>query len=147
MVCAGQEEGAEAPFSSGVEALVLKLLKGLEYREHTVYMDNYYNSPALARVLKSLGFDYVGILRTNLRHVPRHLATLDKRDMMLGLISSSTSGDVDILVWRDQNRVALFSTYHGSAVCTINKKKMPIAVHDYNLCMSRIDKKDQMLGS
>ncbi|KAI8425870.1 hypothetical protein MSG28_004890 [Choristoneura fumiferana] len=65
------------PNSDSLEAyfpsVVLKLLRGLENRGHTVWMDNFYNSPALARKLKSLRFDCVGTLRTNRQFVPQLL--------------------------------------------------------------------------
>lgn len=53
------------PISGIVPSLVLRLLDGLEYKGHTIWMDNFYNSPALARELKSRGFDCAGTLRTN----------------------------------------------------------------------------------
>ncbi|VVC96065.1 unnamed protein product [Leptidea sinapis] len=77
-------------------------------------MDNFYNSPALARYLKTLGFDVVGTLRTNRQFVPRELAELTKFNMKRGQIAGLTSGDVNLLVWRDENIVATISTYHGN---------------------------------
>lgn len=149
-VFGGQENAPEideTPVSGVIASLVLDLLKGLEYKGHTVWMDHYYNSPALARVLKSLGFDCVGTLNTNRRFVPRAIQNLKKQDMLMGQVSSCTSGDVDVVVWRDVSRVALLSTYHGAAVHTENGRTKPIAIHDYNACMSGIHKKDQMLST
>lgn len=149
-VHAGREETTETeitPVSGVIATLVLELLKGLENKGHTVWMDNFYNSPALARVLKSLGFDCVGTLRTNRQCVPQQIATLKKSEMTIGQISGRTSGDVDVMVWRDHNRVALISTYHGVAVHTAGGKTKPIAIHDYNVCMGGVDKKDQMLSA
>ncbi|CAB3249154.1 unnamed protein product [Arctia plantaginis] len=68
---------------------------------------------ALARELKSLGFDCVGTLRTNRQFVPTEVARIAKSDMAVGQVVGCTSGDVDIMVWRDKNRVAFISTYHG----------------------------------
>lgn len=56
-------------------------------------------------------------------------------------------GDVKIVVWRDQNRVAMISTYHGNLVHTRDGKTKPIVVRDYNVCMGGVDKKDQMLAT
>ncbi|GBP38809.1 PiggyBac transposable element-derived protein 4 [Eumeta japonica] len=47
------EPKVEAEVAGAIPTLVLRLLNGLEYRGHTVWMDNFYNSPALARTLKS----------------------------------------------------------------------------------------------
>lgn len=83
-----------------IQNLVLRLLRGLEHRGHKIWMDNYYNSPALARILKSLGYDCVGTLRTNRQFVPEQLMNLKKTDMRVGQVCGCTSGDVDLMVWR-----------------------------------------------
>lgn len=58
--------------------VVLDLLGGLQHRGHCVTMDNFYNCPALARYLKSLGFDCLGTLRVNRRNVPSDIAKIPK---------------------------------------------------------------------
>lgn len=110
-------------------------------------MDNFYNFPALARKLKTIGFDCVGTLRTNRKYVPTELTNLTKSQMKPGQIVGYTSGDVDVIVWRDQNRVATISTYHGNAVCTKNGVTKLNLIRDYNICMGGVDKKDQMLAA
>ncbi|XP_028172018.1 piggyBac transposable element-derived protein 4-like [Ostrinia furnacalis] len=142
-----QKRHDDNPVSGIIPSLVLELIKGLENKGHTLWMDNYYNSPPLARVLKSLGIDCVGTLRTNRKCVPQELANLQKTDMARGQISAFTSGDIDILVWRDTNRVAMISTYHGVGVHTVEEKTKPTVVCDYNLFMGGVDKKDQMLST
>ncbi|KAI8421116.1 hypothetical protein MSG28_008209 [Choristoneura fumiferana] len=137
----------EDPFTASTPALVLDLIKGLEHAGYTLWMDNFYNSPALARKLKSIGFDCVGTLRTNRKLVPVELTTLTKTSMRPGQIAGFTSGDVDAMVWRDQNRVATISTYHGNAVSTVDNTTKPIVIRDYNVCMGGVDKKDQMLAT
>ncbi|KAI8430377.1 hypothetical protein MSG28_000667 [Choristoneura fumiferana] len=135
------------PLQTFIPNIVLTLLQGLENKGHTVWMDNFYNSPALARRLKSLGFDCVGTLRTNRRFVPKELTDLTKAKMRPGQITGLTSGDVDLMVWRDQNRVAMISTYHGNATTQVKGVTKPVLIHDYNLMMGGVDKKDQMLAS
>lgn len=134
------------PMSASTPSIVLRLTQGLEHKGHTLWMDNYYNSPALARTLKSKGFDCVGTLRTNRQFVPEALTNLTKRNMRPGQITGFTSGDVDLMVWRDQNRVATISTYHGNAVSIVNGTPKPILIADYNVMMGGVDKKDQMLS-
>ncbi|CAB3251309.1 unnamed protein product [Arctia plantaginis] len=136
----------EGPVSGTIPALVLRLLSGLEHKGHTVWMDNFYNSPALARELKSLGFDCVGTLRTNRQFVPTEVARIAKSDMAVGQVVGCTSGDVDIMVWRDKNRVAFISTYHGIASSRCGDITKPTVVQDYNICMGGVDKKDQQLA-
>lgn len=128
----GGETHAEQELITGtIPNLVVRLLRGLENRGHTVWMDNFYNSPALARLLKTLGFDCVGTLRTNRQFVPQQITNLLKSDMRVGEVFGCTSGDVDLMVWRDKNRVAMISTYHG---ITVSENK-PTLIRDYNVCM------------
>ncbi|KAI5644264.1 transposase IS4 domain-containing protein [Phthorimaea operculella] len=140
-------EAQDSPISGIVPALVLKLLNGLEHKGYTVWMDNYYNSPALARELKVRGFDCVGTLLTNRQFVPVELTNLAKNDMAVGQVTGCTSGDVDLLVWQDKSRVAFVSTYHGLATTRCGGDTIkPTVVPDYNVCMGGVDRKDQMLA-
>lgn len=132
--------------SGAIPSLVLRLLNGLEYKGHTVWMDNFYNSPALAREMKSRGFNCVGTIRLQRQCVPVELATLTKRDMTAGELCGATSGDVDIIVWRDKNLVNLISTYHGLQTVRCGNKIKPSVVADYNVCMGGVDRKDQILS-
>lgn len=84
------------PLDASTPSIVLDLLRGLEGYGYTVWMDNYYNSPALARQLKGFGFDVVGTLRTNRQFVPQELTALTKNNMKKGDIAGYTSGDVDV---------------------------------------------------
>ncbi|KAI5651899.1 transposase IS4 domain-containing protein [Phthorimaea operculella] len=87
----------QSPLYASTPTIVLNLLRGLEGKGYTVWMDNYYNSPALARQLKILGFDVVGTLRTNRQFVPQELKNLTKSNMSKGQITGLTSGDVDLM--------------------------------------------------
>ncbi|CAK1594429.1 unnamed protein product [Parnassius mnemosyne] len=136
----------DSPVSGKVPALVLRLLNGLEHKGHTIWMDNFYNSPALARELKVRGFDCVGTLRTNRQFVPIELTNLTKKDMAIGQVNGCTSGDVDLIVYRDKNRVAFVSTYHGLATAMCGDTHKPTVIPDYNVCMGGVDRKDQMLA-
>ncbi|KAH9631334.1 hypothetical protein HF086_007669 [Spodoptera exigua] len=138
------QEGHD-PVSEIVPALVLKLLNGLEHKGHTIWMDNFYNSPALARELKVRGFDCVGTLRTNRQFVPSQLASITKKKRV-GQMIGCTSGDVDLMVWRDKNRVAFVSTYHGVATSRCRDTLKPTVVQDYNICIGGVDRKDQQIA-
>ncbi|XP_041974761.1 piggyBac transposable element-derived protein 4-like [Aricia agestis] len=137
----------EDPLNAPTLAIVLGLLHGLENKGHTVWMDNSFNSPILARRLKSLGFDCVGKLRTDCKFVPQALQSLTKWNMDRGQLVGLTSGDVDVMVWRDSTRVAMISTYHGNAVAQDRGIAKPISILDYNNMMGGVEKKDQMLAA
>ncbi|CAK1601365.1 unnamed protein product [Parnassius mnemosyne] len=128
------------------QTIVLRLIQGLEYKGHTLWMHNFYNSPILARRLKSFGIDCVGPLKTNCQFVPKTLTGLTKANVQPGDITGFTSGDVDLMVWRDQNLVATISTYHGNAMTHDNGHLKPILITDYKVMMDGVDKKDQMLA-
>ncbi|GBP12694.1 hypothetical protein EVAR_10335_1 [Eumeta japonica] len=59
--------------------------------------------------------------------------------------SICTSGDVDIILWRDKRRVSLISTYHGDYFVRGNNQPILGLVHDYNLRMGGVDKKTKCL--
>ncbi|XP_037867130.1 piggyBac transposable element-derived protein 4 isoform X8 [Bombyx mori] len=148
-VYAGHDTSAfqeDDPVSGKVPALVLRLLNGLEHKGHTIWMDNYYNSPSLARELKIRGFDCAGTLRTNRQFVPPELASITKNDMIVGQLLGCTSGDVDIVVWRDKNLVAFISTYHALLATKCGDTVKPTVAQDYNLNMGGVDRKDQQLA-
>ncbi|RVE51668.1 hypothetical protein evm_003640 [Chilo suppressalis] len=130
--------------------VVLDLLKGLEHRGHCVTMDNFYNCPALARYLKgSLGFDCLGTLRPNRKHVPTEIAKAPK-NLAKGTIIARHSGDVSCIAWKDTKMVCMICTYHNADTYVGRKagKELikPIVVRDYNNTMGGVDLKDQKLS-
>ncbi|GBP16254.1 PiggyBac transposable element-derived protein 4 [Eumeta japonica] len=58
--------------------IVLNLLEGLEHKGHCVTMDNFYNSPALARYLKCRGFDCLGTVRLTRKNIPEDVKEMKK---------------------------------------------------------------------
>nr|XP_037874030.1 piggyBac transposable element-derived protein 4 isoform X2 [Bombyx mori] len=133
--------------SGTIPSLVLRLLNGLEHKGHTVWMDNFYNSPALARELKVRGFDCAGTLSTNRQFVPSELANISEKDMIVGQVVGCTSEDVDVMVWRDiGKREAFISTYHGVSSTRCGETLNPSVVLDYNTCMGVVDRKAHQLS-
>ncbi|KAL0879784.1 hypothetical protein ABMA27_003495 [Loxostege sticticalis] len=127
----------------------LDLLKGLERLGHCVTMDNYYNCPALARYLKSIGFDCLGTLRFSRKHVPKEIAKVPK-NVAKGTIVACHSGDVSCLAWKDRKVVSMISTYHTDET-TVGRTAgravvKSVVVRDYNNTMGGVDLKDQKLS-
>jgi hypothetical protein len=54
-------------------AIVLSLVEPLLNRGHTLWMDNFYNAPALTQKLKYVKTDCVGTLCLNRKDVPKML--------------------------------------------------------------------------
>lgn len=130
-------------------SVVIDLLKGLENRGHCVTMDNFYNSPALARYLKFLGFDCLGTLRPNRKHVPIEVKNVP-RNVARGSIIARHCGDVSCIAWKDTKVVTMISTYHTPETFVGRKAGRPlikpVVVRDYNNTMGGVDLKDQKLS-
>ncbi|KAG8239609.1 hypothetical protein J437_LFUL018430, partial [Ladona fulva] len=99
-------------------------------------MDNYYNSPILARLLK---INY----HTDCR--------VKEKKLKKGEVFGEHSGPISVLKWSDKKIVSMISTYHGAEMKTESKgqkiKTKPISVIDYNRFMGGVDLKDQLLQS
>lgn len=129
--------------------VVLNLLQGLDRRGHNVTMDNFYNSPSLARYLKSQGFDCLGTLRVTRRNVPADITKVSK-NVPKGTIIARHSGDVSLVSWKDTKVVTIISTYHDAETYVGSKAGKtlvkPVCIRDYNNTMGGIDLKDQKLS-
>ncbi|XP_026330589.1 piggyBac transposable element-derived protein 4-like [Hyposmocoma kahamanoa] len=78
--------------------IVYDLVEPLLYRGHTLIMDNFYNSPLLARCLKRQKTDCYDTLRLNREFVPDSLKTVTKTDLRQGEVVCSYSSDLSICV-------------------------------------------------
>ena len=113
----------------------------------TLWMDNFYNSPAMAQRLKTLKTDCVGTLRLSRKDVPQ---SVKEKKLKKGELVAQHSGPVSVLKWKDKKEVTMISTYHGQDTrmmltkCRQEKQK-PVSVLDYNENMGGVDLKDQFL--
>ncbi|KAL0852136.1 hypothetical protein ABMA28_000373 [Loxostege sticticalis] len=115
----------------------------LLHKRHRLFMDNWYNSPLLARFLKLNSTDCVD--------VP---ALVNQATLKRGELIARHSGDVTVLAWQDKKNIIMISTCHGSSTASprVASKPMsrpvphkPQVVLDYNKFMGGVDLKDQML--
>jgi hypothetical protein len=127
-------------------AIVLHVMEPLLEKGHTVWLDNFYNSPALARLLKHKGADCVGTLKINRKGVPK---AIKDAKLKHGEIIAQHSGPVTVMKWRDKRNVLMISTYHDTKMKSYTKRgkkaRKPVCVIDYNKWMGGIDLKDQLL--
>jgi hypothetical protein len=82
-------------------AIVMKLIEPLLEQGRTVWMDNYYNSPDLARSLKTMyQTDCVGTLKLNRKYVPKKVkdTKLKKKEEMI----AQHSGPVSVIKWSEK---------------------------------------------
>lgn len=130
-------------------AIVMSLLEPILDKGHTVWMDNWYNSPDLSVLLKSRKTDTCGTLKLKRKNVPQEVKSTK---LNKGEIVANSSKNVMVLKWRDKRVVTLISTFHNHEM-KLNVKKTgqaefkPELVFDYNKEMGGVDKRDQMLHS
>ncbi|XP_026731069.1 piggyBac transposable element-derived protein 4-like [Trichoplusia ni] len=137
--------------TNATSKIVYDLVEPLLHRGHTLIMDNFCNSPLLARYLKRQKTDCYGTLRLNREFVPDSLKTVTKTDIRQGEVVCSYTPDLSICVWRDANLVSLISTYHHLQIGNRQKYNRltfkPSVVLDYNKSMGGVDRKDQYLSA
>ncbi|XP_045783493.1 piggyBac transposable element-derived protein 4-like [Maniola jurtina] len=135
-----------------IPGLLTELLKGLEGKGHTIWMDKFYSSPILARQLKQRGFDCAGLVQksylpTEVSERVRNIIDDEtEKNRNMSEIHGSTSGDVDIFAWITKNRCVNFiTTYHGTETVVTNNLKTPKIMLDYNRHTQGVHRKDNLL--
>ena len=124
--------------------VVIELVKGLEYKGHVIYCDNYFNSAALVSKLSKLGFGCCGPVRYNTRGIP-HVAHPKTNRIKKGDDPKcyEKAGQLCI-VWHDNKNVVLLTNVGDCVVSTkqIRCKKSesgfrdiakPISIGNYNI--------------
>ncbi|KAI5634269.1 transposase IS4 domain-containing protein [Phthorimaea operculella] len=131
-------------------ATVIKLIHPLLNKGYTLFMDNWFNSPLLARFLKKNKTDVVGSLRSIRQHVPDLIVQCE---LQPGQFVARHSGDMTVMAYHDRKKICLISTYHGDEVSLSPPKpyrrqayKQKLVL-DYNKGMGGVDLKDGMLES
>ena len=135
--------------------VVIELVKGLEYKGHVIYCDNYFNSPALVSKLSKLGAGCCGPVRYNTRGIP-HVAHPKTNRMKKGDDPKfyEKAGQLCI-VWHGNNNVVLLTNVGDCQVSTkqIRCKKSesgfrdiakPISIGNYNKLMGGTDLANQI---
>ena len=78
---------------------MLSLVEPLLKKGRTLWMDNFYNSPALAQRLKTLKTDCDGTLRLSRKDVPQRVK---EKKLKKGELVAQHSGTVSVLKWKDK---------------------------------------------
>jgi hypothetical protein len=111
-------------------------------------MDNFHNSPALARTLKMTYKTDCGTLKLNHMDVP---PKMKNSKLKKGEIVAQHVGPVSVTKLSDKKIVTMISTYHNheTRTVTIRGKETvkPISILDYNKSMTGIYLKNQLLHS
>jgi len=134
-----------------LHGLVMNLMHDLLDGGRTLYMDNYYNSPALALELFQRKTHTVGTLRMNRKGVPKDMSKLK---LKRGETDFRTCPPITIMVWHDKRDVHMITTAHDASMAVVPGKtdrssgqpvQKPKCVIEYNQHMGAVDKSDQMV--
>ena len=112
------------------EAVVHRLLQGLENKGHHVFMDNFYLGPHLYKELKKKGFGACGTVRLNRKGMPAEWKGKNEKSKNGGtrkrkgteILKKGEMRSVDLkngllaLQWRDKRVVNMISTIHNSDI-------------------------------
>jgi hypothetical protein len=101
------------------EAIVLKLLEPLLHKGYTVWVDNFYNSPALAKTLKAMVIDCVGTLKLNRKGMPNKVK---ETKLKKGELIGQHAGPVSVIKWHDKKIITTISTFHSDETRIVYKR-------------------------
>ncbi|XP_047103881.1 piggyBac transposable element-derived protein 4-like [Schistocerca piceifrons] len=130
------------------QKIVLHLLDEKLNAGHHVYMDNYYNSFALAKLLLDKKTHCTGTLRANRKDTPKEIQEAKLRK---GEAVARFAEGVMIGKWRDKREVCYISNAFTNEMVEVEtkrkeKKSKPLAIVNYNKFMAGVDRHDQMLS-
>jgi len=133
--------------------VVVRLLRGLEHKNHVVFTDRFYTSPMLYSYLSQSGIQACGTVQTNRKFFPKQLIST-KKDLECGQHKFLCSDDMAAVVWYDKRPIYFLTTFHDPTVTTtVNRKNKdgsivsvtcPTIVVDCNKYMGGVDLNDQM---
>jgi hypothetical protein len=153
LVYTGKDTDIDSPLitadTSKTSAIVLKLVEPLVNQGRTVWMDNFYNCPYLARLLKSKHkTDCAGTVKLTRKNMP---PKVKNTKLKKGEIVAQHCGPVTVTKWCDKRIVTMISTYHSNETRTVTVRgkevAKPVSVLEYNKSMGGVDLKDQLLHS
>lgn len=139
---------------SKTHQLVMNMMENYFGIGHIVYMDSFYNSPALARSLAANQVGVCGTVNVNRKEMPRQLkpvhTILKKNDPPVYMKSEN----VLVCAWHDTKRLHMISTVHNTGCIDkeVNDKKgedgkrlvqKPFCTNEYNKHMGGVDLLDQ----
>lgn len=140
---------------SSLQDTVRFLIDGLEGFGYRLWMDNFYNSESMCRLLLSLQMHSAGTLRVN-RGEPPSIRQVTMSDLAAGERIARHNDAVMVVAWRDKRIVRMISTFHQDAMTTVEVRKKgqservpqrkPVCVVEYNQYMSGVDRLDQKIS-
>ncbi|XP_015437848.1 PREDICTED: piggyBac transposable element-derived protein 4-like [Dufourea novaeangliae] len=131
------------------EGVVTELAESVLNKGYTLYIDNWYSSPALFLKLHKQKTNVIGTVRNNRKNMPKDLSTSKLKP---GEHLCRTCNGILAVRWKDKRDVYVLTKKHASVEMTEATDKRdrtkfkPNCVIDYNKGMGAIDLNDQMLA-
>lgn len=151
IVYTGSQSDYEMVENLGISGSVVKTMMN-DYlgKGHTLYVDNWYTSPALFDFLMQHNTNACGTARLNRKMMPK----FQNKKMKKGDVEFVHSNGVLALKWKDKREIVMLSTKHDAKMIPTTKvdfstgenKIKPEAVVEYTKNMGAVDKVDRILG-
>ena len=129
-------------------SIVMTMMAPFLNKGHNLYVDNWYSSPNLFKLLYNNKTGACGTVRKNRTGMPK----LERR-LNQGEVENKCDGNMLALKWKDKREVHMLSTIHDSSMIKTRKRKRngmfvykPICVHDYSQNMGGVDKVDMQIS-
>jgi hypothetical protein len=129
-------------------AIVEALMKPHLGKGHTLYVDNWYASPALFKFLHNNGTNACETVTKRRKGMPN----IDER-LKKGEAVFKSSHNLLVLKWMDKKEVYMISTMHTAEFKTVIRRGgeriiwKPVCVLDYNNSMGAVDKADMVIST
>lgn len=150
-----KDDGVEVGLGENV---VLKLCRNLVGTGVRVFMDNFFSSPYLMRILHDNGLEATGTVRGNRKGMPKSLKAdkdMDKGEMT---IAQATDRKVSVLKWMDKRGVIMITNAENvQQVKQVSRRQknapqlveveVPSVICTYNNFMGGVDLADQLKGN
>ncbi|XP_069363497.1 piggyBac transposable element-derived protein 4-like [Maniola hyperantus] len=128
--------------------VILDLMEGYLEKGHTIYADNFYNSPDLTRRLSERKTYICGTLRKMRKNLPKDVTNAK---LKRGKLAAKSCNDITVCKWKDKRDVLVISNKHQLQLVNVRNRNgkvslKPNIVADYNIGMSGVDRGDQMVS-
>lgn len=130
--------------------IVMTLMRPYLNNNHTLYLDNWYNSPSLAQLLYHNKTNCCGTVRKNRQSMPNFSQKLRPGEMTF-----RSSGPILVVKWCAKREIHMITTRNDFGMSSTGKKDRkthlqilkPNSVLDYNQNMGSVDKTDMLISS
>lgn len=129
--------------------VVMALLEPYLNKGHTLFVDNWYTSPTLFKLLHMKATNACGTVNKRRKGMPRMMEKLEK-----GQVCCRYSRNLLAMKWMDKKEVFMLSTMHSDEYVSVPKRsrkeeivRKPACVHDYNSFMGAVDNTDMVLST